>query len=124
MTDQSIINAPVREQLHAISHWHDSENPSRMALGAVASCALNHVTMLEDQIVRLQHSIMNLNHQLTVSERRVRALQDMRSPATGRLVHGAEIKFKDRPAHPFVINDALCKLCGLPIDHPTHGEMP
>jgi TolA-binding protein len=78
---------------------------------------------LEDQIVRLQHSIMNLNHKLTVSERRVKALQNMRSPAKGRLVHGGEIKFKDRPAHLFVVNDSLCKLCGLPIDHPTHGDM-
>ena len=32
-------------------------------------------------------------------------------------------KFKDRPAHLFVVNDSLCKLCGLPINHPTHGDM-
>jgi hypothetical protein len=47
---QSIINAPVREQLEAISNWHDNENPSRMALGAVASCALNYVQSLEAAI--------------------------------------------------------------------------
>ena len=52
--EQSIVNAPVRDQLAAIANWHDSENPSRMALGAVASCALNHINSLEAEVARLR----------------------------------------------------------------------
>ena len=44
----------VYEMLQRISHWHDSENPSRMALGAVASCTLNHVNILNARIAALE----------------------------------------------------------------------
>ena len=52
MREQSIINASVPEQLAAIANWHDSENPSRMALGAIASCALDYIQKLEAALKR------------------------------------------------------------------------
>jgi hypothetical protein len=45
--DSWILNASVPDQLRAIAEWRESENPSRLVLGAVASCALNHINTVE-----------------------------------------------------------------------------
>jgi hypothetical protein len=92
----SMINAPVREQLEAIANWHDSKHPSRMALGAVASSALNHVNMLEQQLAALkveqneflaEHARRGLRH-----EARVRNLESAVHDAITRVLSEACVK--------------------------------
>ena len=45
----------IADDLRAISVWHDSENPSRMVLGALASRALNFINEQSAELDRLQH---------------------------------------------------------------------